>query len=235
VDFRRLDYASFSRDRRCDTNPLISAGVTPVAQQKWHGLEIVHKHYNAAVKGADAVDVRPGFAAMIAYMSGNGARTILVENASRFARDLIVQETGYQYLQKLGFTLIAVDDPDAFTSDTPTAVLIRQILGAVSQFEKASLVAKLAGARLRKRQTTGRCEGPKQAPKAGRLLAQTLRADGLALRAIADRLGKRGFYHRLAPPTDRKASSACSVCPRRLPETVRAHSVACTSGGFEHW
>jgi len=158
-----------------------------------HGLAIVHEYYDAAVKGADAVDVRPGFAAMIAYMSSNGARTILVESASRFARDLIVQETGYQFLKRLGFTLIAVDDPDAFTSDTPTAVLIRQILGAVSQFEKASLVAKLAGARMRKRQKDGRCEGRKQAPDAARTLAQTLRAEGLALRAIAARLADAGF------------------------------------------
>jgi DNA invertase Pin-like site-specific DNA recombinase len=103
------------------------------------------------VKGTDAVNVRPGFAEMIAYMNSNGARTILVECASRFARDLIVQETGYQFLNQQGLTLIAVGDPDAFTSDTPTAVMIRQILGAVSQFEKASLVAKLAGARMRTR------------------------------------------------------------------------------------
>lgn len=158
-----------------------------------HGLEIVHEYYDAAVKGGDPVDTRPGLAAMIAYMSSNGARTVLVESASRFSRDLIVQETGYAYLKKLGFTLIAVDDPDAFTSDTPTAVLIRQILGAVSQFEKASLVAKLAGARLRKRQANGRCEGRKQVPDAARTLAKALRAEGLTLRAIADRLATEGF------------------------------------------
>jgi hypothetical protein len=34
---------------------------------------------------------------------------------------------------------------------------VRQILGAVSQFEKAGLVAKLKGARDRKRAATGRC------------------------------------------------------------------------------
>jgi hypothetical protein len=33
--------------------------------------------------------------------------------------------------------------PDFSLEDTPTAVLIRQVLGAISQFEKASLVAKL--------------------------------------------------------------------------------------------
>lgn len=37
---------------------------------------------------------------------------------------------------------------------------MRQILGAVSQFEKAALVAKLRGARDRKREATGRCGAP---------------------------------------------------------------------------
>jgi DNA invertase Pin-like site-specific DNA recombinase len=160
---------------------------------KRHGLIIIHEYFDAAVKGSETVENRPGFAEMIAYMSSNGARTILVESASRFSRDLIVQETGFAYLRNLGFTLIAVDDPDAFTSDTPTAIMIRQILGAVSQFEKASLVAKLAGARMTRRQQTGRCEGRKPAPEAARRLAKRLRKQGLSLRAIATRLAQNGF------------------------------------------
>src|SRR3984893_10568828 len=67
-----------------------------------HSLQIVHEYYDAAVSGADPVDTRPGFMDMLAYMLGNGARTIIVENASRFARDLIVQETGYQALKAKG-------------------------------------------------------------------------------------------------------------------------------------
>jgi hypothetical protein len=39
--------------------------------------------------------------------------------------------------------------------------MVRQILGAVSLFEKAMLVAKLKGARERKRAATGKCEGRK--------------------------------------------------------------------------
>jgi len=39
--------------------------------------------------------------------------------------------------------------------------MVRQILGAVRQFEKAMLVAKLKGARERKRAATGKCEGRK--------------------------------------------------------------------------
>ena len=51
-----------------------------------------------AVRGADAIDGRPGFAAALEKIAGNGVRTIIVETANRFARDLIVQETGYQRL-----------------------------------------------------------------------------------------------------------------------------------------
>jgi hypothetical protein len=38
---------------------------------------------------------------------------------------------------------------------------IRQILGAVSEFDKAMVVAKLKGARERKRALNGKCEGRK--------------------------------------------------------------------------
>jgi DNA invertase Pin-like site-specific DNA recombinase len=46
--------------------------------------------YDAAVSGADHIDTRPGFAAMVERLEGNGAHTIIVETANRFARDLQV-------------------------------------------------------------------------------------------------------------------------------------------------
>jgi DNA invertase Pin-like site-specific DNA recombinase len=157
------------------------------------GFEIVGTYYDPAVNGTDQVHLRPAFAEMMAAIAGNGVKTIIVETASRFARDLIVQETGYQYLHGLGITLIAADDPDAFTGDSPTQVLIRQILGAVSQFQKAELVAKLAGARSRKRARDGRCEGRKPAPDAAKALARRLNRKGMSLRGIAAKLAEKGF------------------------------------------
>jgi DNA invertase Pin-like site-specific DNA recombinase len=126
---------------------------------KREGFELVDSFYDAAVSGADPVDARPGFAAMLERIAGNGVRTIIVETANRFARDLIVQETGWRFLQGLGVTLVAADSPDSFLDTTPMAVLIRQVLGAVSQFEKAALVAKLKAARERKKRETGKCGG----------------------------------------------------------------------------
>ena len=39
--------------------------------------------------------------------------------------------------------MIAVDAPNAFVDDTPTANFIRQALGAVAELDKAMIVAKL--------------------------------------------------------------------------------------------
>jgi len=64
-------------------------------------------------------------------------------------------------LKALGISIIPASAPDFFTEDTPTAALVRQVLGAIAQFEKASAVAKLAAARKRKRERDGRCEGRK--------------------------------------------------------------------------
>jgi DNA invertase Pin-like site-specific DNA recombinase len=119
-------------------------------------IEIVGEFYDAAVSGADMIHTRPGFENMLKAILGNGVRTILVETANRFARDLIVQETGYQYLKARGVDIIAVDSPTSFLDDTPTATLIRQVLGAVAQFEKSALVARLAGGRKRTGRTGGK-------------------------------------------------------------------------------
>ena len=121
-----------------------------------NGYEVVDTFYDAAVSGADALEARPGFAAMMERIAGNGVRVILVETANRFARDLMIQEVGHARLRELGITLIAVDSPNSFVDDTPTATLIRQVLGAVAQFDKAMTVAKLKGARDRKSAATGR-------------------------------------------------------------------------------
>ena len=73
---------------------------------KAHRLEIVREFYDPAVSGADPVTDRPGFAAMLTYLLGNGARIVLVENASRFARDLAVQIAGHDLLKTRGISLV---------------------------------------------------------------------------------------------------------------------------------
>jgi DNA invertase Pin-like site-specific DNA recombinase len=172
------------------------------------GYEIVAEYSDDGVKGADPVNERPGFAAMMERIAANGVRTIIVETASRFARDLIVQETGYRMLREAGVALIAADSPEAFLDDTPTAVMIRQILGAVSQFEKAMLVAKLRGARERKKRETGKCGGrqnyaersPEMVALAKKLARYPVNGRKRSLRDISAELAAKGFVSASGEP-----------------------------------
>lgn len=157
-----------------------------------HNLQIMNEFYDEAVRGSDPVASRPGFADMLTFISTNNVQTILVESASRFARDLAVQLTGHDYLKKNGITLIPVDAPTHFTDDTPTAIMVRQILGAVSEFEKSSLVEKLKKARDRKRQETGRCGGRKPVPSEHRSIARSFHLQHYSLRQISKELTLRG-------------------------------------------
>ena len=120
------------------------------------GFEIVGEYYDAAVSGADPITSRRGFAAMLERIAGNGVRTIIVETASLFARDFMVQEVGYAHLRDQGIELVAADSPHSCVHDTPTARLVRQVLGAIAEFDKAMIVAKLRGARDRKSAEAGR-------------------------------------------------------------------------------
>jgi DNA invertase Pin-like site-specific DNA recombinase len=172
------------------------------------GFSIVGEYYDKAVSGADRIDQRRGFTEMLQRLASNGAKTIIVESPDRFARDLAVQLAGHDMLKELGIAIIPASAPDFFTEDTPTAVLVRQVLGAIAQFEKASAVAKLAAARKRKRQREGRCEGrkplsetrPEVVALARKLRRRKPKGGQLSLRAIATELAARGFLNEKGRP-----------------------------------
>jgi DNA invertase Pin-like site-specific DNA recombinase len=163
------------------------------------GYVVVEWFYDAAIKGADSVTARPGFSAMLDRIAGNGVRSIIVESPDRFARDLAVQLAGHDYLKGLGVALIPASAPDFCLEDTPTAVLVRQVLGAIAQFDKATMVAKLKAARDRKRKVSGKVEGRKAyIEREGglelvtRVKALRDRRPRLSLREIAAELEREG-------------------------------------------
>ena len=91
----------------------------------------------------------------------NGVRTVIVEDASRFARELMAQELGITLLISRGVRLLTASGDDLTASDDPTRKMMRQIAGAFAEYEKARLVSKLRHARERKREEGGKCEGRK--------------------------------------------------------------------------
>ena len=95
-----------------------------------HGYELVGWYYDNAVRGCRPGNRSPGFRRHAGGHRRRGGRTILTESPDRFARDLAVQLAGHDHLKRLGVTLGPASAPDHFTEDTPTAILVRQVLGA---------------------------------------------------------------------------------------------------------
>lgn len=123
-----------------------------------HDLKIVRYFEEQGVSGTTEWDNRPAFVEMIAAL--NGVKTIVVERLDRLARDLGVQEYIIRELTGRQLCLLSTCEADLGDKD-PTRTLFRQIMGAISQFDKAMITAKLRAARDRIRKREGKCEGRK--------------------------------------------------------------------------
>jgi DNA invertase Pin-like site-specific DNA recombinase len=161
------------------------------------GYEIVDTFYDKAVKGSDPIETRPGFAALLDRIEGNGVRVVLVDEGSRFARELIPQELGILALINRGVGVFAANGDELTDNSDPSRVMMRQIAGAFHQYEKARLVAKLRGARERKRRDTGqKVEGRKSyieaRPETVQMACELSFQRGMSLRKIAAALAEAG-------------------------------------------
>jgi DNA invertase Pin-like site-specific DNA recombinase len=117
-----------------------------------------------------------------------------------------VQEFILRDLAKRGITLLSTAEPDLGSAD-PSRVLFRQIVGAVAQYEKCLIVAKLAAARKRIRDRGQRCDGarpyglePAEALvladiRARRAAGETLEGIAAALNAAETPARRGGKWH----------------------------------------
>jgi DNA invertase Pin-like site-specific DNA recombinase len=120
---------------------------------------LVEWFYDPTVSGADPIETRPGFSALLDRIEGNGVRAAVVEDASRFARDLVAQELGILLLIKRGVRLFTASGDDLCDTSDPSRVMMRQIASAFAQYEKSRLVARLKKARARGQGQAGRPQG----------------------------------------------------------------------------
>jgi len=165
-----------------------------------HDITIARVFREEGVTGTKETMDREAFAEMMTALHSNGVRTIIIEKLDRLARDLMVQEATIADLQKHGFTLVSVAEPDLMATD-PTRILMRQLMGAVAQYDKSQIVLKLRGARMRMRAKEGRCEGRKpygyyDGEQAVIERMQDLRAARMGFDRIAARLNTEGLKTR---------------------------------------
>lgn len=167
-------------------------------------LKVVRVFREEGVSGTVDNMNRPTWQELMTALHSNGVRTIIIERLDRLARDLMVQETAIADLRKHGFTLISVAEPDLMASD-PTRVLMRQLMGAVAQYDKSQIVAKLRGARRRAKAKTGRCEGRKpfghyEGEVAVIERMRAFRTSGMGFDRIAAQMNAEGLATRTGKP-----------------------------------
>lgn len=218
-----------------------------------HGIEIIQSAYDPAVSGTDMVFDRIGFKTLIEWMLENSTYLVLIENASRLARQLMVQELAYKELKEMGIRVIPTDHPDHFSIDNPDPGIeaMRQMIGVFSQWQKSMAVLQLrAGRSAKKTKDTwqesksgglmapGKCEGRKSViEKYGKgilIEAKRLRRKNpqsgeiRGYTEIARELARLGFTQAngkpLARTSIRRLLDYDSRRIKEVPETIRSNA-----------
>ena len=170
--------------------------------------KVVREFADLGVSGTTQWEERPAMLEMVNALVASGGKppVVVLERPDRLARDLIAGELILQKLKELGVrVVVAENNQDLNSDDTPTGKLVRQILGAVAEFDRASIALKLKATRAKKRLETGRCEGRKgygfrDGEGEGLTLIQSLSKKGSSLQAIADELNQRAIPTRQGKP-----------------------------------
>ena len=174
---------------------------------KRNRLKIEAEFRDEGVTGTAELEDRVGLADLLSFIEAEKITTVLVEKSDRLARDLMVGEVILQQFREIGVSVIDASSGTELTvSDgDPTKTLIRQILGAVAEFDKSVTVLKLRAARKRKKRATGRCEGRKPYgfhPGEDEVLERmkTLRKSLMSHSEIALTLTESGYTNRAGAP-----------------------------------
>ena len=170
------------------------------------GLEVVVAYSDEGVSGSDRT--RPAMLDMVADAKAGDFEVVLVAKLDRLGRDLMNQLVIEHSLQTAGVSLVSVAEP--FGSSDPQSVLMRQILGAFAEFERAMITARMVGGRRAKVRgggwgagvapygyvntaDKGVAPGPDQEAV---LTAFRMRGAGSTMQQIADALTEAGYRTR---------------------------------------
>lgn len=195
------------------------------------------------VSGAKDLADRPALADALEALRQRQVSGVVVHRLDRLARDLILQEQLLAEVRRVGGQVFSTmpgeagyleDDPD-----DPSRKLIRQVLGAVSEYERSVIALRLRSGRRRKAAAGGyaygapglgvRAEGrelvPVPAEQATLRRIAELRAEGASLRQIGAVLTREGLTPKRGgawhPETLRRAAVRAEDVPSRTSSRSR--------------
>lgn len=171
------------------------------------GVEVVSWHEDR-VSGAAAIEERPGLLQALDALETHGAGVFVVAKRDRLARDVMLAAMTERLVERAGARVVSAAG-EGTESDDPTSVLMRSIIDAFAQYERAVIRSRTRSALAVKRargELTGNAPLGMRAVE-GRLQVderetealaaiRSLRSQGYSLRAIASELESRGIYNR---------------------------------------
>ncbi|MHB8513511.1 MAG: recombinase family protein [Actinomycetota bacterium] len=205
-------YLRVSTDRQAEEG--LGLEVQEQAIRKWareHKHRIVGWHRDEGVSGSNGIDTRKALPEALSSIKNRDAAGLVVYRLDRLARDLIIQETLLAEIRRMGGNMFTTSAAEAGYLDDdpndPSRKLIRQVLGAVNEYERSMVVMRLRSGRRRKAEKGGFAYGsPALGYRAvdGSLLDDAeeqkvvkriaaLHKTGLSIRAIAEILTSEGF------------------------------------------
>ena len=172
------------------------------------GLHLVAEHLDHGVSGGAPLDKRPALMAALDDLTPGAV--LVVAKRDRLARDTMAAAMLERLAARAGASIETANG--AGNGDSPEALLMRRMMDAFAEYERALIRARTKAAlrvkRARGEKTGGDCPiGSTVAddgkhlvaePREARALAliRELRAGGMTIRAIAAELNKRGVAAR---------------------------------------
>ena len=176
------------------------------------GMVVVREFSDLGVSGTKELVDRPGLTDLLAFVTTNGIKSVVVENADRWARDLVVGEIELERMLVAGIGVWDASTGQDLTvpDGDPTGIMIRQMKGTIAEYVKSQIVKRMRTARERIRSTGRKCEGRKAYGELPGELAIVERifqlrrkprgGERLSFAAIADKLNADGIKTRRGGP-----------------------------------
>lgn len=142
-----IAYRRVSTKGQIDAYGLDSQETDINAFAETNGHTIVDRYVDGALTGTLPIDQRPGLTAAVDAVRLGIAGGIVCGKIDRFARELLVQEAVFTSVWKTDGHVYTADYGEWLRDDPsdPMRTLIRHVVGAVAQFERAMITNRLRG------------------------------------------------------------------------------------------
>ena len=176
------------------------------------GLPVDEIFTDGGISGTKDTDERPGLEAVVTYCTEHPGTTVLLPKLDRLARALAIQEHILAVLWATDATVLSCDAGENHylrtgdDPDDPTRTLIRQVLGAVAQFERGQIRLRLRNGRRRKIRDHGWAGGVEpygwtdEREQLTISRAVAMRAANIPWRAVCAELNTAGLVKRNGQP-----------------------------------